>query len=76
MRVDRRSGDRLREIEALGLLRLAEVRRVEELLQADHDLRAAAGGFADALDGALDVLRRVGGDRFLNQSDRERRSAR
>ena len=32
-------GDRLGQIEALALLRLAEVRRVEELLQAD-DLRA------------------------------------
>ena len=34
-------GNRLRQVEAVALLRLAEVRRVEQLLQAD-DLRAAA----------------------------------
>ena len=39
-------GNRLGEVEPLALLRLAEVRRVEQLLQAD-DLRAAAGGLAD-----------------------------
>ena len=36
----RRSGNRFREVEAIALLRLAEVRRVEQFLEAD-DLRAA-----------------------------------
>ena len=46
-------GNRLGEVEALALLRFAEVRRVEELLEAD-DLRAARRGFANALDGRRD----------------------
>ena len=49
--VGRRPGDRLGEVEALALLRFAEVRRVEQLLEA-NDLRPARRGFADAADGA------------------------
>ena len=41
-RVRRRTGNRLGQVEAVALLRLAEVERVEQLLQAD-DLRAAPG---------------------------------
>ena len=36
----RRSGNRFCEVEAIALLRLAEIRRIEQLLEAD-DLRAA-----------------------------------
>ena len=55
-------------IEAVGVLRFAEVRRVEKLLKAD-DLRAPSRGFADALDCSLDVGRDVGGHCLLDQSD-------
>ena len=41
-RIRGRSGNRLCQVEAVALLRLAEVERVEQLLQAD-DLRAAPG---------------------------------
>ena len=70
-RVGRRPGNRLGEIEALALLRLAEVRRVEQLLEAD-DLRALVGGFADARDRALDVLVDVVRDCFLYDSYSEK----
>ena len=55
-----------------ALLRLAEVRRVEQLLEAD-DLRAARRGIADAFDRVRDVLRHVAGGAVLNDPDREGR---
>jgi hypothetical protein len=68
--LDSRSGNRLGKIEALVLLGLAEVRRVEQLLKAD-DLRAAFGRLTDAHDRPLDVLVYVVRDRFLDNSDCE-----
>src|SRR5260221_1171301 len=65
------TGDRLRHVEALVLLRLAEIRRVEELLETD-DLRAARSRFPNARDGGVDIgfgVRRVG---ILNDSDAKR----
>ena len=49
---------------------LAEVRRVEQLLQTD-DLRAALRGLADAALGVVDRCVRVRRHRLLNESDRE-----
>ena len=40
------SGNRLREVEQLGVLLAAEILGTEQLLQAD-DLRAPRGGLAD-----------------------------
>src|ERR1700693_3007899 len=67
---DRRTRNRLGEIEALVLLGLAEVGRVEQLLKAD-DLRAALGRLADARDRPLDVFVYVARDRFLDNSNCE-----
>ena len=66
-----RSGNWLGEIEALVLLRLAEVGRVEKLLQADN-LGALFGCLADVGLRARDVLFYVVADRFLDNSDGER----
>ena len=49
------AGDRLGQVEQLGILFAAEVLRAEQLLQAD-DLRAAAGRLADAPLGLGQVL--------------------
>src|SRR5258706_11160151 len=67
-----RTIDRLGQIEALVLLGFAEVRRVEQLLEAD-DLRALLGRFADSGLGTVDVFPDVVGDRFLDDSNGERR---
>ena len=74
-RVRRRAGNRLGEIEAIALLRLAEVRRVEQLLEAD-DLRTAAGRLAHQPLGARDVGRGVGRRVILDEADGERQSLR
>ena len=66
----RRSGNRFSEIEALVLLRFAEVRRVEQLLQA-NDLRSLVSSLADVGVRRSDVLVDVVGDGFLNDSDGE-----
>ena len=50
----RRAGDRLGELEEAVVLDLAEVRPLEQFLEAD-DLRALGGGGADALDGAREA---------------------
>ena len=49
-----RTGNRLGQVEALAVLRLAEVGRVEELLEAD-DLRAASGGVANQRPGTPQI---------------------
>src|SRR5207248_3136821 len=66
-----RSRDRLSDVEALELLRLREVRRVEELLEA-NDLRAARGGFAHTLFGGGDVRRDIAARRVLDDADCKR----
>jgi hypothetical protein len=65
---------RLRQVEVLDARRLGEVRRVEQLLEAD-DLRAAARGLADELDRARDVRRGVVGRVVLDDADGERVAA-
>ncbi len=67
-----RSGDRLGEVEAVGVLLAAEVLRAEQFLQTDN-LRAVAGGFADAPDGLLQILGRVGRAAHLDEADAEGR---
>src|SRR5918992_5466008 len=71
-RADRCSRNGFCEIEPLGLLRLAEVGSVEQLLKAD-DLSAAIRGFAHSCHGARDVVRHVVSYGFLDQTDSERR---
>src|SRR3984893_13308025 len=66
----RRPVDRLRQIEALVLLGFAEVRCVEQLLEAD-DLRALHSRFADAGLGPVDGFPDVVGDRLLAYSGGE-----
>src|SRR5206468_13123962 len=68
---DRRPGNILREVEAVVLLRLAEILRVKQLLQAD-DLRAALRCLADLLLGPREIVGAVGGGVVLNEADRER----
>ena len=65
-----RPRNRLGEIEALRVGHFAEVRRVEELLQAD-DLRAARGGFTDPSLGVVDCDGCIRGHCLLNETDRE-----
>ena len=69
-RVGGRAGDALSEIEAFRLLRLAEVRRVEHLLQAD-DLRPLRRGAADQPFRPSHVGRGIVGRVILDDSDRE-----
>ena len=72
MRVGRRAGNRLGEVEALALLRLAEVGRVEQLLQAD-DLRAACARRRESSRSArAQRCSCVGVGVILNDSDGER----
>ena len=63
-------GNRLRQVEQVRVLLAAEILRAEQLLQAD-DLRARAGGLADAPLGFGQVLRRVGGAGHLDQTHAE-----
>src|SRR4029079_5907351 len=66
--LDRWSWNWLGDVEALALLRFAEVGSVEELLQAD-DLGTAGGSFPNAVSRAVDVGVGVGGHSLLDQSD-------
>ncbi len=66
-----RTGNRLGQVEALAVLRLAEVGRVEELLEAD-DLRAAFGGVANQRPGTPQIGSWVVVGVILNDSDGER----
>ena len=68
--IRRRARNRLGEVEALALLRLAEVRRVEQLLEAD-DLRAARRRLANARDRRGDGRRRVVARGVLDDADGE-----
>src|SRR4030095_8438992 len=67
----RRARNRLGQVEAIQLLRLAEVRRVEELLQAD-DLGALARGLAHQALSPRDVGVAVVAGAVLDDSDGER----
>ena len=69
-RVGRRPGNRFGEIEAIALLRLAEVERVEQLLQAD-DLRASPGRVPHQPLGAPKVALRIRVRVILDDPDRE-----
>ena len=69
-RVRRRPGNRFGEIEAVALLRLAEVERVEQLLQAD-DLRAASGRVPHEPLGAPEVALRIRIRMILDDPDGE-----
>ena len=66
--LDRGSGNRLSDIEALALLRFAEVRGIEQFLQAD-DLRSTASRFTHSLGSSLDICGCIGGYSFLDKSD-------
>jgi len=67
------SGDRLGQIEQAGVLLAAEVLRTEQFLDAD-DLRALAGGFADAPFGFGEVFVGVLRTGHLDQADAELRA--
>ena len=69
-RVGRRPGNRFGEIEAIALLRLAEVERVEQLLQADN-LRASSGRVPHEPLGAPKVALRIRVRMILDDPDRE-----
>jgi hypothetical protein len=65
-----RSGDRLREVEPLALLRFAEVRGVEQLLEAD-DSRPARRGLADALGCTREIRLEIVAHPLLYETDGE-----
>jgi hypothetical protein len=66
----RRARDRFGQIEPLGIGDLAEIRRVEELLQTD-DLRASRGCLAHRTFRGADGGLLVFSNGLLNESDRE-----
>ena len=53
------AGDRLGQIEEIGILLTAKILRTKKLLQANN-LRTAPRRFADGLDGAFEVCRGIG----------------
>ncbi len=61
-------GNRLSQIEPVGLLRFAEIGRIKELLEADY-LSAAAGSFAYPRDCLLQSQGCIGRNRFLNEAE-------
>src|SRR5262245_4074262 len=63
----RRPGNRLRQVEPVTVLRLAEVLRIEQFFQTD-DLRPAAGGVAHEPLGTDDVGRDVLGRMILDEA--------
>src|SRR5690606_11686339 len=65
-----RPGDRLRQVEPVGVRRLAEVGRVEELLETD-DLRALLRRLANLGHGGLELCLTIVGYCFLNEADGE-----
>jgi hypothetical protein len=67
-----RSRNRLGDVEPLVSLRLREVRRVEQLLQA-NDLRTARRRFPDARDRGLERELQIVGRGILNDPDSEGR---
>ena len=70
-RVGRRARDRLGQVEAVGVLRLAEIGGVEQLFQAD-DLRPPASGLAHQTGAASQVGGGVRIGPILNDSDGKR----
>jgi hypothetical protein len=63
-------GNWLRQVEAIALLRLAEVLGVKKLFQTD-DLRPAGGGITHEPFGAGDIGRHVSGRVILDEPDGE-----
>ena len=58
------------EVEQAGVLTLAEILSLKKFGQAD-DLRAVSGRLMDLVDGALQILVRIGRGGHLNQADLE-----
>ena len=64
------AGNRLREIEKIGIFGAAKIFAAEKFIHA-NDLGAARGGFADFFDGARKIFAGIGGAAHLHEANCE-----